>query len=110
MGKNINGYGPKRLKRFPKKPTNAEPEKIRRVYNFSNKLDFKKLGINWNNGKRGPKVSEASSLLGVWLFGYQNGINQGRALEKELYRNKDLQYLSKGFLFSDTILNKFRRR
>lgn len=103
------GYKPRFLKKIPRKPTDAEPIRIKSIYTFCNNLNFEKLGIIWNKGTRGPKGSDPAALLSVWLYGYQHSTNEGRALEKELKRNRDLQYLSKGYLFSDSVLNKFRR-
>jgi transposase len=110
MGRNKNGYKPAKMEKVPRKPSNAEAERIERIFSFANQINFEKLGFDWGNGKRGPDSSDPKALLAVWLYGYMHGNNMGRSLSRELKRNRDLQYLSKGFLFNHSVLNKFRRK
>ena len=109
MERKKRGYHPHKMKLVPRKPTDAEPELIKKIFNFAHSVvNFKNVPINWGKGTRGPKPGNPNALLAVWIYGYAHGNNMGRSLTKELKRNRDLQYLSKGALFSFSELNKFR--
>lgn len=102
------GYKPSLTKAW-REPSSAEPIVIKNIRKFADLVDFKKINFDWGRGTRGPKSSNVNSLLAVWIYGYIKGITFGTKLSTELKRNKDLQYLSRGCLFSFAVLNKFRR-
>jgi hypothetical protein len=103
------GYTVGKAKIKYNEPSTAEANFVKKIYHFAYSIDFNEINIDWNKGKRGPKASNPNGLLAVWIYGYAKGNNSGRKLEKALKQNIDLQYLSKGFLFSSSTLNKFRR-
>ena len=87
MERKKRGYHPHKMKLVPRKPTDAEPELIKKIFNFAHSVvNFKNVPINWGKGTRGPKPGNPNALLAVWIYGYAHGNNMGRSLTKELKR------------------------
>lgn len=57
----------------------------------------------------GRKAYHPAMLLGVWLYGYLNGISSSRKLERECKRNLELHWLCTGLVPDHKTLSDFRK-
>lgn len=71
-----------------------QDDPVRFIDAFVEKLDLSKLGFRINKVNREGRPSYDSRLfLKIYFYGYFNGIRSSRKLERECYRNIELQWL-----------------
>ena len=70
---------------------------VRFIDAFVDEIDLRKLGFKIKTLKKEGRPGYRSSLfMKLFLYGYLNGIRSGRDLEKECYRNVEVQWLLHG--------------
>ena len=68
-------------------------------------------GLFSDKGSRatGRKAYHPALLLGIWLYGYLNGVSSSRKLERECQRNIELHWLSQRLVPDHKTLANFRK-
>lgn len=83
---------------------------VRLMDAFVDKLELQKLGFtNTVHKSEGRPPYQPAVLLKLYLYGYLNKIRSSRKLEKECFRNLELQWLLQGLLPNYHTISDFRK-
>ena len=90
----IQGISRQQLQISSLEDTITADNPIRFIEAFVNHIDFEKLGFQTKVLKTEGRPSfKSETFLKLYLYGYLNGIRSSRRLEKECFRNIEVQWL-----------------
>jgi len=90
----IQGISRQQLQISSLEDTITADNPIRFIEAFVNHIDFEKLGFQTKVLKSEGRPSfKSETFLKLYLYGYLNGIRSSRRLEKECFRNIEVQWL-----------------
>jgi len=83
---------------------------VRFIDAFVNTISISKLGFSLQTLKKEGRPSyQTQVFLKIYLYGYLNGIRSSRKLEKECFRNLEMQWLLEGICPNYHSISDFRK-
>lgn len=88
----------------------SEDHPVRAYDAFVDSLDFKQLGIEFDERKVGNSQYDPRLMLKLLLYGYSYGVKSSRKLEREVHNNLSFIWLMKNLKPDHKTIAEFRRR
>jgi transposase len=88
----------------------SNDDSVRAFDAFVEKLDFRELGINFNDKKEGNPEYEPRAMIKLFVYGCSYGIRSSRKLERACYHNISFIWLVGGLKPDHKTIAEFRRK